>query len=80
MGEPDDIHEVAAQIIDVMGKRSKTALDYYFTQGTRFDSEIQLNLFTLQQLVMAAQQLGMQEKAMELNTMFQAYYGSAQGF
>jgi hypothetical protein len=69
----------AAQIVDVMGKRTQRALDYYFTQGTRFDNEIQLNLFTLQQLVMAAQQLGMQQKAAELNTMFQRYYGNMQG-
>ncbi|MFC5271353.1 DUF2723 domain-containing protein [Adhaeribacter terreus] len=69
----------AAQIIDVMGKRTQRALDYYFTQGTRFDNEIQLNLFTMQQLVMAAQQLGMQQKAVELNTLFQRYYGNMQG-
>jgi hypothetical protein len=69
----------AAEIIDVMGKRTTSALNYYFTQGTRFDSEIQINLFTLQQLVMAARQLGMKEKSEELEKVFMQYYNNMQG-
>ncbi|KAA9331177.1 glycosyltransferase family 117 protein [Adhaeribacter soli] len=69
----------AIQIMDVMAKRADKALNYYFSQGNRYEQEIQTNLFTLQQLVITAQQLGMQDKAMELEQIFRKYYASMQG-
>ncbi len=68
----------AVEIIDIMAKRADKALNYYFTQGNRFENEIQLNLFTLQQLLIAAQEMQMPDKARELETVFRKYYTAAQ--
>ncbi|MDX5346101.1 MAG: DUF2723 domain-containing protein, partial [Hymenobacteraceae bacterium] len=64
----------AEEIIDVMGDRSINALNYYFTEGTLFDVEMQTNLFTLQQLATSARQLGMTEKANKLEQTFMQFY------
>ena len=68
----------AGQILDVMAKRCDKALNYYFSQGNRFENEIQLNLFTLQQLMVAAQQMNLPQKSQQLETTFRKYYTAAQ--
>lgn len=68
----------ALEVVDVMTKRADKALDYYFTQGNRYESEIQLNLFSLQQLMYSAQQAGLQEKVPQVQGIFQKHYNTAQ--
>lgn len=68
----------AGQILDIMAKRCDKALNYYFTQGNRIENEIQLNLFTMQQLMVAAQQMNLPEKSREIETTFRKYYTAAQ--
>ncbi|NDK57613.1 glycosyltransferase family 117 protein [Pontibacter fetidus] len=63
----------AKELLDAMAKKSTGALNYYLAKGALFDMEIQTNLFVMQQLVMAAQELGMKERAAELEQQFTQY-------
>ncbi len=68
----------ALEVIDVMTKRADKALNYYFTQGNRYESEIQLNLFSLQQLMYSAQQAGLNERLPQVQEVFKKHYETAQ--
>ncbi|MBC5773953.1 DUF2723 domain-containing protein [Pontibacter sp. KCTC 32443] len=63
----------AKELLDGMTNKSREALNYYLSKGALFDMEIQSNLYVMQQLVMAAQNLGMQERAAELEQQFTQY-------
>ncbi|MCJ8164021.1 DUF2723 domain-containing protein [Pontibacter sp. E15-1] len=65
--------EKAEQLLDEMAKDSQQALDYYFAKGALFDTEIQTNMVILQQLIGAAEELGMQDRASELQQQFMQY-------
>ncbi|AMM51627.1 glycosyltransferase [Rufibacter sp. DG15C] len=64
----------AQEIVDVMYKRADQALAYYFNQEALFDSEIRINLFILQQLMQVCKQIGMNEKAAQVEQTFMRYY------
>ena len=66
--------ERAVEIMEVMARRADKALEYYFAEGTLFDTEIRTNLFILQQLASSARQLGLTEKSTELEQIFMRYY------
>lgn len=68
----------AVEILEVMSKRAINALAYYSTHpdGALFDREIQTNFMILQQTFMAAQALGMNDKAQELEQAFMKFYGN----
>ena len=70
--------ERAINIMDVMSKRASKALAYYAndTNSALFDREVQTNFMILQQLVMSARALGMEQKAAELEQTFMKYYGN----
>ena len=65
--------ERARQILDEMVKDSQQALDYYFEKGALFDTEIQTNMVILQQLVGIAQEIGMEDRAQQLQQQFMQY-------
>ncbi|MGV3540902.1 MAG: protein O-mannosyl-transferase family [Rufibacter sp.] len=65
----------AQEIVNVMAKRSDEALNYYFSQSAMFDTEIRINLFIMQQLIQSARQIGMTQKAAEIEQKFMQYYG-----
>ncbi|SFG87773.1 glycosyltransferase family 117 protein [Pontibacter chinhatensis] len=66
-------NEKATELLDLMAKESQRALDYYFAEGPLFEQEIQVNMIIMQQLVGAAQQLGEEEKAAQLEQQFRLY-------
>ncbi|WP_162427582.1 glycosyltransferase family 117 protein [Pontibacter pudoricolor] len=66
----------AEKLLNDMAKSSGQALNYYLSKGALFDMEIQTNLLVMQQLVFAAQELGMQERALELERQFTQYLQS----
>ncbi|GAB3201632.1 hypothetical protein ABID22_001429 [Pontibacter aydingkolensis] len=63
----------AKEIMDSMVQKSTKALDYYFTKGALFDMEIQTNMIILQQLVGIAEELGMDDRAQQLQQQFMQY-------
>ncbi|WP_439881462.1 glycosyltransferase family 117 protein [Pontibacter sp. MBLB2868] len=63
----------AKEVLESMAKKSTKALDYYFEKGALFDTEIQTNMIILQQLVSAAEELGMQKRAEQLQQQFMQY-------
>ena len=63
----------AKQILEDMAQSSTKALDYYFSKGALFDMEIQTNMVILQQLIGTAEELGMQERAAQLQQQFMQY-------
>ena len=69
MGEP----EKAEQLLNEMAQDSQKALDYYFAKGALFDTEIQTNMVVLQQLIGAAESLGLQDRAAQLQQQFMQY-------
>ncbi|KAA5549515.1 glycosyltransferase family 117 protein [Adhaeribacter rhizoryzae] len=68
----------ALEIMDVMSKRANKALAYYANDpnSALFDREVQTNFMILQQLVMSARALGLEQKAAELEQTFMKYYGN----
>jgi hypothetical protein len=64
----------AVEILETMARRSDRALNYYFREGTLFDTEIRTNLFVLQQLASIAREIGLPERAAELEQTFLGYY------
>ncbi|OKL39164.1 glycosyltransferase family 117 protein [Pontibacter flavimaris] len=65
--------EKATELLDYMAQGSQKALDYYFAKGSLFDQEIQVNMVILQQLIGSAQQLGLDDKATQLEQQFRQY-------
>lgn len=65
--------EKAKELLETMAQGSQKALDYYFAKGSLFDQEIQVNMVVLQQLIGSAEELGMQEKAQQLQQQFMQY-------
>ncbi|WP_162051746.1 glycosyltransferase family 117 protein [Pontibacter pamirensis] len=69
IGEP----EKAEQLLNEMAQDSQKALDYFFEKGALFDTEIQTNMVVLQQLIGAAESIGMQDRAAQLQQQFMQY-------
>ncbi|GAB3533506.1 DUF2723 domain-containing protein [Pontibacter brevis] len=65
--------EKAEQLLNDMARDSQKALDYFFAKGALFDTEIQTNMVILQQLIGAAESLGMQDRAAQLQQQFMQY-------
>ncbi|GAB3828011.1 DUF2723 domain-containing protein [Pontibacter rugosus] len=65
--------EKAKEMLELMAQGSQEALDYYFAKGALFDQEIQVNMVVLQQLIGTAEELGMQERASQLQQQFMQY-------
>ncbi|AKD03271.1 DUF2723 domain-containing protein [Pontibacter korlensis] len=65
--------ERATQLLDLMAQDAQKALDYYFAKGSLFDQEIQVNMVILQQLVGSAQELGLSDRAAQLEQQFRQY-------
>ncbi|GHA70714.1 glycosyltransferase family 117 protein [Pontibacter akesuensis] len=65
--------EKAKQLMEIMAQGSVEALDYYFAKGSLFDQEIQVNMVILQQLIGAAEDLGMPERSTQLQQQFMQY-------
>lgn len=65
--------EKAQQLMELMAKGSQKSLDYYFAKGALFEQEIQVNMIVLQQLIGVAEELGMQERATQLQQQFMQY-------
>ncbi|RIJ36901.1 glycosyltransferase family 117 protein [Pontibacter oryzae] len=63
----------AKELLDTMAQGSQKALDYYFAKGSLFDQEIQVNMVILQQLIGSAEELGMQDRAQQLQQQFMQY-------
>ena len=63
----------AIELLDALAEQSQEALNYYMDKGALFDMEIQTNLYTLQQVVLLAQELGEEEKAAALEQKFRQY-------
>ncbi|HEY4652838.1 MAG TPA: DUF2723 domain-containing protein [Pontibacter sp.] len=68
--------EKAKQLLEDMAGKTRQSLNYYLAKGALFDMEIQTNMFVMQQLVFAAEELGMQERATELEQQFMQYLQS----
>jgi hypothetical protein len=68
----------AINIMDVMAKRATKALAYYenHPNSALFDREVQTNFMILQQLIMSARALKMEQKAAEMEQTFMKYYGN----
>jgi hypothetical protein len=68
----------ALGILNVMAKRASKALAYYANDpnSALFDREVQTNFMILQQLIMSARALGLEQKATELEQTFMKYYGN----
>ena len=63
----------AQELLEGMVKQSTEALNYYLAKGALFEMEIQTNMLMMQQLVFAAQELGMNERAAQLEQQFMQY-------
>jgi len=63
----------AKAVLEAMAESSVKSLDYYFAKGALFDMEIQTNMVMLQQLIGAAEELGMQQRAQQLQQQFMQY-------
>ncbi|MHC2992397.1 glycosyltransferase [Pontibacter sp. HJ8] len=63
----------AKDLLEAMAKTSQQSLDYYMEKGALFDMEIQTNLFMMQQLITEAQEIGEDNRAMELQQVFMQY-------
>lgn len=63
----------AQELLEGMVKYSTDALNYYLAKGALFEMEIQTNMLMMQQLVFAAQELGMNERAAQLEQQFMQY-------
>ncbi|PSR57333.1 DUF2723 domain-containing protein [Adhaeribacter arboris] len=67
--------EKSEAIRDTITQRATQALQYYLTDNNSvFTREIQINLLTLQQLTVTAQNLNQKQKAAELENLFMTYY------
>ncbi|MFT2008361.1 DUF2723 domain-containing protein [Pontibacter sp. 13R65] len=65
--------ERAKQLLEGIVKSSQENLDYFFEKGSLFEMEIQTNMLMMQQTIAAAQEMGMQERAVELQQSFMQY-------
>ncbi|MBC7447286.1 MAG: DUF2723 domain-containing protein [Hymenobacteraceae bacterium] len=66
----------ANQIMDVMGDRAVKSLTYYQSHDTRqlFDNEARMSIIVLQNLAIAAQQIGDQARAAKFQQLFTQFY------
>lgn len=66
----------ANEIMDVMGQRAVKSLNWYAAHDPQqlFDIEQQVSLITLQNLMLAAQQIGDQQRAQQFQQLFGQYY------
>jgi hypothetical protein len=63
----------AKELLEAMAKDSQQEIDYFLEKGSLFDQEIQSNLYIMQQLMTSAQEIGMQERALQLQQQFMQY-------
>jgi hypothetical protein len=63
----------AIELLDKLAIDAQESLNYYMEKGALFDMEIQTNLYTLQQVVLSAQELGLEDKAAKLEQVFRQY-------
>lgn len=63
----------AEAMLEKMATATQQELDYYFAKGPLFEREIQLRMLQLQELVVAAQDSGMQDKTRQLQQPFGLY-------
>ncbi|MEJ8800851.1 glycosyltransferase family 117 protein [Pontibacter sp. H249] len=63
----------AKEMMESMIQKSTKSLDYYFSEGALFDMEIQTNMIILQQLVGLAEEMGMNDRAQQLQQQFMQY-------
>jgi hypothetical protein len=66
--------EKAMGLLEELSARAERDLAWYAGRGNRFDTEIQINLFTLQRLYFAALELGLQEKAVAYERTLRRYF------
>ena len=71
----------ALEIMDVMSARAVKSLNYYQNNDPRqlFDNEVRMNVIILQNLAVAAQDIGDMERAARYQQLFQQYYNPAGG-
>ena len=67
--------------VDVMGDRAVKSLNYYALHDPRqlFDTERQMSLIVLQNLMIAAQQIGDRARAEKFQNLFSQFYGPMAG-
>ncbi|PRY16336.1 uncharacterized protein DUF2723 [Pontibacter ummariensis] len=65
--------EEAEALLNAMAQDAIQSLDYFFAKGALYDMEIQTNMVILQQLIGAAEELGMEERAAQLQQQFMQY-------
>ncbi|WP_299824761.1 DUF2723 domain-containing protein [uncultured Pontibacter sp.] len=63
----------AEQLVHHIAQNTQQELDYYLTKGSLFERKVQLNLLQLQELIIAAQDSGMQAQAKRLERPFVQY-------
>jgi hypothetical protein len=71
--------EKAKELLELMAQGSQKSLDYFFAKGSLFEQEIQVNMIIMQQLVGAAQQLGLNDRAAQLEQQFRLYLQRMRG-
>jgi Protein of unknown function (DUF2723) len=66
----------ANEIMDVMSARAAKSLAYYTTHDSKqlFDNEVRMNIIVLQNLALAAQQIGDQARFQKYQMLFGQYY------
>lgn len=65
--------EKALKLLELLAERAEKDLAWYVREGSRFETEVQLNLFILQRLYFAALELGMQDKAVAYERTLRKY-------
>ncbi|MCC9168477.1 glycosyltransferase family 117 protein [Pontibacter harenae] len=65
--------ERSKQLLEQIVENSFSELDYYMAKGSLFNSEVQANFYTLQQCMEAAQQIGLEDRAMQIQENLMQY-------
>jgi hypothetical protein len=65
--------EQAVILLDTIARETQQELNYYLAKGALFEREAQLTLFKFQNLIIAAQDSGMQQRAEALHEPFKQY-------
>ncbi|MFD2246056.1 DUF2723 domain-containing protein [Pontibacter ruber] len=63
----------AKELLEAMAKSAQESLDYFFAKGSLFDTEIQTNMYMLQQLAGEAEKIGMPERSQQLQQSLMQY-------
>jgi hypothetical protein len=66
--------EQAMALLERLSARAERDLAWYAGRGSRYEAEIQANLFILQRLYFAALELGLQEKAVAYERTLRRYF------